>query len=165
MGKCRKTMWNGPKNEDHTNPVFIDAVPVADSADNVATAITTIIAKATAARYANPNRILPVIITVDPTVETAVSIKSDLTLCGLPAVAWDLNRQSSCYRVSPQTVSDYRTRDTTMSKLILILLAIFLPPLAVYLKTKSGKDVIINIILCLIFWIPAVLHALYVVLS
>lgn len=52
-----------------------------------------------------------------------------------------------------------------MSKLILILLAIFLPPLAVYLKTKSGKDVIINIILCLIFWIPAVLHALYVVLS
>ncbi len=52
-----------------------------------------------------------------------------------------------------------------MSRLVLILLAIFLPPLAVYLKTHSGKHLIINIILCFLFWIPAVLHALYLVVS
>jgi len=52
-----------------------------------------------------------------------------------------------------------------MSKVILIVLAILLPPLAVYLKTKSAKDTIINVVLCFLFWIPAVLHALYLILK
>jgi uncharacterized membrane protein YqaE (UPF0057 family) len=52
-----------------------------------------------------------------------------------------------------------------MSKLILIILAILLPPLAVYLKTSSGKQTIINIVLCIFFWVPGILHALYVVLK
>ncbi len=51
-----------------------------------------------------------------------------------------------------------------MSKAILIILAILLPPLAVYLKTKSAKDTIINVVLCFFFWIPAILHALYLIL-
>lgn len=52
-----------------------------------------------------------------------------------------------------------------MNKLLLIILAILLPPLAVYLKTNSGKDTIINIILCLFFWLPGVIHALYLCLK
>jgi uncharacterized membrane protein YqaE (UPF0057 family) len=32
-----------------------------------------------------------------------------------------------------------------MSKLILILLAVLLPPLAVYLKTSSGKTTLLNL--------------------
>jgi uncharacterized membrane protein YqaE (UPF0057 family) len=52
-----------------------------------------------------------------------------------------------------------------MSKLILIILAILLPPLAVYLATKSGKNTVINIILCIFFWVPGILHALYLVLK
>ena len=52
-----------------------------------------------------------------------------------------------------------------MSKVILILLAILLPPLAVYLKTKSAKDTIINIVLSFFFWIPGILHALYLILK
>ena len=52
-----------------------------------------------------------------------------------------------------------------MNKVVLIILAILLPPLAVYLKTKSAKDTIINVILCFLFWIPGVLHALYLVLK
>jgi len=52
-----------------------------------------------------------------------------------------------------------------MSKAILIILAILLPPLAVYLKTKSAKDIIINIVLCIFFWIPGILHALYLILK
>lgn len=51
-----------------------------------------------------------------------------------------------------------------MNKIVLIILAILLPPLAVYLKTHSGKDTIINLILCFLFWIPGVIHALWKVL-
>ena len=43
-------------------------------------------------------------------------------------------------------------------------MAIFIPLLAVYLKTKSGKDTAINLILCILFWIPGVIHALWKVL-
>lgn len=52
-----------------------------------------------------------------------------------------------------------------MNKVILILLAILLPPLAVYLHTHSGKHTVINVILCFFFWVPAVLHALYFILK
>lgn len=52
-----------------------------------------------------------------------------------------------------------------MSKVVLVILAILLPPLAVYLKTNSGKSTILNLILCFLFWLPGVLHALYVCLK
>lgn len=50
------------------------------------------------------------------------------------------------------------------NKLVLILLAIFLPPVAVALKSGAGTSLVINIVLCFLFWIPAVIHALLVVL-
>jgi uncharacterized membrane protein YqaE (UPF0057 family) len=50
-----------------------------------------------------------------------------------------------------------------MNKLILIILAILLPPIAVFLKSGVGKDLVINIILSLIFFIPGVLHALWLI--
>jgi len=51
------------------------------------------------------------------------------------------------------------------SNVLLIILAILLPPLAVYLKNGAGKDLIINIILCLFFYLPGIIHALYLVLK
>ena len=50
-----------------------------------------------------------------------------------------------------------------MNKIILVILALFIPPLAVYLKTQNGKDTIINLVLCLLFWIPGVIYALWTV--
>lgn len=50
-----------------------------------------------------------------------------------------------------------------MNKLVLIILAIFLPPVAVFLNNGAGKDLVINIILCLLFFIPGVLHALWLI--
>lgn len=47
-----------------------------------------------------------------------------------------------------------------MNKIALIILAIFIPPLAAYLKTHNGKDTVINLILCLLFWVPGIIHAL-----
>lgn len=49
------------------------------------------------------------------------------------------------------------------NKIVLIILAIFLAPLAVFLKKGAGKDLIINIVLCFVFYIPAIVHALWLV--
>lgn len=50
-----------------------------------------------------------------------------------------------------------------MNKLVHIILAILLPPVAVFLKSGVGKDLLINIILCLLFFIPGVLHAIWLI--
>lgn len=50
-----------------------------------------------------------------------------------------------------------------MNKLVHIILAILLPPVAVFLKSGVGKDLLINIILCCLFFIPGVLHAIWLI--
>ena len=42
-------------------------------------------------------------------------------------------------------------------------LAILLPPIAVLLKHGVGKDLVINIILCLLFFVPGAVHAIWLV--
>ena len=59
--------------------------------------------------------------------------------------------------------SRYDKGEIIMNRLVSILLAIFLPPIAVFLKKGVGKDLIINIILCLLFFFPGMVHALWVV--
>ncbi|MGB1800722.1 MAG: YqaE/Pmp3 family membrane protein [Gammaproteobacteria bacterium] len=49
------------------------------------------------------------------------------------------------------------------NKLLLIIIAILLPPVAVFLKKGAGKDLIINIVLCLLFFIPGLIHAIWLV--
>jgi uncharacterized membrane protein YqaE (UPF0057 family) len=50
-----------------------------------------------------------------------------------------------------------------VNKLVEILLAIFLPPVAVFLKRGFGKDFLINILLCLLLFFPGMVHALWVI--
>jgi len=50
-----------------------------------------------------------------------------------------------------------------MSRLVLIILAIFLPPVAVFLKKGIMPAFWINLLLTLIFFIPGLVHALWVV--
>ena len=52
-----------------------------------------------------------------------------------------------------------------MNKILLVVLSFLLPPLAVYLKTNSVKTTLLNVVLCLFFWLPAVIHALWVTLK
>lgn len=47
----------------------------------------------------------------------------------------------------------------------MVLLAVFLPFVAVFLECGLGKHFWINIILCIFFWVPGVVHALIVVLT
>ncbi|MEE4659723.1 MAG: YqaE/Pmp3 family membrane protein [Halieaceae bacterium] len=47
--------------------------------------------------------------------------------------------------------------------MLLTVIAILLPPLAVFLKNGAGKDLLINIVLCLFFYVPGILHALWLI--
>jgi len=49
------------------------------------------------------------------------------------------------------------------NKLLLIILSIIIPPVAVFLKKGAGKDLIINIILCFLLYLPAIIHSLWLV--
>lgn len=50
------------------------------------------------------------------------------------------------------------------NKTLQVLAAIFIPPVAVYMKEgKSTNSFWINIILCLLGGIPGIIHALYIV--
>jgi uncharacterized membrane protein YqaE (UPF0057 family) len=52
------------------------------------------------------------------------------------------------------------------NKVVQIILAIVIPPLAVYLKEgKIGTSFWINLVLWLLTWIGGVIHGLYVVLK
>ena len=55
--------------------------------------------------------------------------------------------------------------DIETNKLLLIIIAILIPPLAVGLKRGIGGALILNIILTLLFYLPGLLHALYVILN
>ncbi|MBJ7881368.1 YqaE/Pmp3 family membrane protein [Gelidibacter salicanalis] len=46
--------------------------------------------------------------------------------------------------------------------LVTILLNIFLPPLAVFLKHGIGSTFLLSVILTLIGWLPGVIHAFVV---
>ena len=50
-----------------------------------------------------------------------------------------------------------------MNKVLLIILALLLPPVAVFLKNGVGKDLLINVVLCMFFYIPGIIHALWLV--
>jgi uncharacterized membrane protein YqaE (UPF0057 family) len=46
-----------------------------------------------------------------------------------------------------------------------IILAIFIPPLGVFLQVGLGPHFWINIVLTILGYIPGIIHALYVILS
>jgi uncharacterized membrane protein YqaE (UPF0057 family) len=59
--------------------------------------------------------------------------------------------------------------DNAAVDVLLIVLALFIPPLAVFLKAepheKCGGHFWLNILLCLFMWIPGILHAIWFVVA
>lgn len=49
------------------------------------------------------------------------------------------------------------------SKIIAYVIALIFPPLAVLMSRGVGMDLLINIICCILGWIPGMLHACYIV--
>lgn len=51
-------------------------------------------------------------------------------------------------------------------KILLIILAILLPPLAVFLTDEEcGAHLLINVILTFLFYIPGIIHAIWYVIT
>ena len=50
-------------------------------------------------------------------------------------------------------------------KLLKIILAIFLPPVAAFMQVGLTKHFWINLVLCLLFVLPGIIHALWLVLT
>ncbi|SNX81299.1 Plasma membrane proteolipid 3 [Melanopsichium pennsylvanicum] len=51
----------------------------------------------------------------------------------------------------------------TCSDIVKIILAIFLPPLGVFLERGCGADFWINVLLTILGYIPGIIHALYII--
>lgn len=48
--------------------------------------------------------------------------------------------------------------------LVALLLAVFLPPIGVAIKEGIGIQLVINIILTFLGYVPGIIHALYIIL-
>jgi uncharacterized membrane protein YqaE (UPF0057 family) len=55
--------------------------------------------------------------------------------------------------------------DSSASKLLLIILAIILPPLSVFLQRGVGTELVISIVLSFFFLVPGILYALWITLK
>ena len=56
-----------------------------------------------------------------------------------------------------------RTPDSVASDLVKIIIAVFIPPLAVLLEVGFSQQFWINLILTLVFFVPGMIHAIYIV--
>ena len=54
---------------------------------------------------------------------------------------------------------------TSTNKLIMVIIAIFIPPLAVFLDRGLDKDFWISLILTVLFFFPGLVYSLYVILK
>lgn len=53
----------------------------------------------------------------------------------------------------------------TASDICKIILAIILPPVGVFLEVGCGSQLLLNILLTILGYIPGIIHALYVILK
>ena len=52
---------------------------------------------------------------------------------------------------------------SSTSDVLLYFIALFVPPVPVFLKRGCGADILINICLWILGWIPGVIHAWYII--
>ncbi|ETW85769.1 putative stress-induced hydrophobic peptide [Heterobasidion irregulare TC 32-1] len=53
----------------------------------------------------------------------------------------------------------------TGSDICKIIFAVLLPPIGVFLERGCGADLVINILLTILGYIPGIIHALYIILK
>jgi uncharacterized membrane protein YqaE (UPF0057 family) len=56
------------------------------------------------------------------------------------------------------------TADTSSGNLLMVILAVLLPPVAVAVRTGFSGQLVLSIILTLLGYIPGLIHALWIVL-
>ena len=69
-------------------------------------------------------------------------------------------------REAKEAIRNFSASDGTTNLLLLVILAILLPPLAVFLhEGEINTKFLISLILTILFFLPGIIYALYVVLS
>ena len=63
---------------------------------------------------------------------------------------------------TPETKIELKKEDRD---LVALLLAIIFPPLGVLLKEGLNVQLLLNIVLTLLGWLPGIIHALYLILK
>jgi len=58
-----------------------------------------------------------------------------------------------------------RRRGTGGGNICMYILAILLPPLAVFFESGCGGAFCVNVILTMIGWIPGIIHAFYIIMT
>jgi len=53
----------------------------------------------------------------------------------------------------------------TMSDVVKLIFAVFIPPIGVFLERGCGADLLINILLTILGYIPGIIHAIYIILK
>jgi len=66
--------------------------------------------------------------------------------------------------VSTESNDNSSSSDSGVALILLVILAILLPPLAVAIAAGIGTEFLISLLLTLLFWVPGVIYALFVVL-
>ena len=56
-----------------------------------------------------------------------------------------------------------RTQDSVLGDIIKIIIALFLPPVAVFLEVGLGLHFWLNILLTILGGVPGMIHAIYIV--
>ncbi|CAG8533052.1 13119_t:CDS:2 [Dentiscutata erythropus] len=53
----------------------------------------------------------------------------------------------------------------TCTDIFKAIFAVFFPPLGVFLEVGCTKDLLINILLTLLGWVPGIIHAFYIIVK
>ncbi|KNC84161.1 hypothetical protein SARC_03617 [Sphaeroforma arctica JP610] len=64
---------------------------------------------------------------------------------------------------SQHTQTNKQTNNMDLNQILLIVLAIFLPPVAVLMHEGCNGTFALNCLFCLLAWLPGIVHALYVI--
>ena len=94
-------------------------------------------------------------------VKAAIEAYNNLSKKEKRAKARDVKKEIKAYKAAKKT-----GKEPSTNTLLLVILAILLPPLAVYLhEGEINNRFWISLILTLLFWLPGVIYALIVILG
>jgi uncharacterized membrane protein YqaE (UPF0057 family) len=94
-------------------------------------------------------------------VKAAIEAYNNLSKKEKRAKAKDVKKEIKAYKAAKKT-----GKEPSTNTLLLVILAILLPPLAVYLhEGEINNRFWISLILTLLFWLPGVIYALIVILG
>ena len=117
-----------------------------------------------AALPAEPNAVKSASTEPDPvTVQAAIKEFKNLSRHEKKARIKEAKKAAKQYKADRK---EGKADDPAVSKVLLVILAILLPPLAMYLhQGEINNKFWISLVLTLLFWVPGVIYALLVVLD